>query len=72
MHRNLALEILSSTSESDYDEKSKVISNLLCKSVGIFDCIRDELSKWTPKPDRPFPELFDETYITLSKYVLNV
>lgn len=69
LHRNLARDMLQSTSfdSTDFDEKSKVIASLLTKAAGIFEHIsQSELSKWKPKPDTPLPEAMDETYLALS------
>ena len=67
MHRNAAHEMLASTSDSEYEEKSKFISSLLCKSAGVFEHVREELVKWLPKPEIVFAEFLDETYVALAK-----
>jgi len=65
MHRNAANELLVTTTETTYDENSKIISNLLCKSAGIFEYTRGQLLKWLPKPAGIFAEFVDETYVAL-------
>lgn len=70
------------TQLSEFDEKSKMIANHLCRAAGVFEHIRyniffntevifyireQQLSQWKVKPDVPLPEAMDETYIALSE-----
>jgi len=66
LHRNAAVEILLTTTDSDFEEKSKVIANLLCRAAGIFDFLRGEAGRWVVKPDPVFTEIKDDAISALS------
>jgi len=70
VHRNAAIEVLATTLESDYEEKSKIMSNFLCKSAGIFEFMKEAVASWLPKPEGAYAEFFDQTYIALASLSL--
>lgn len=62
------MELCQTTTDSDFDEKSKQVANLLCKAAGIFEFLRGEAGKWLAKPDPIFTELRDDILVALIKY----
>jgi len=65
-YRNAAQELHYSTSESNFEENSKVIADFLKKSASLFDMVKEQWASLYPKPDGSFPELLEQTYVALS------
>lgn len=65
-YRNAALELLAVTSDSNFEENSKVVADYLKKSASLFDMVKEQWNNIYPKPDGSFPELLEQTYDALS------
>lgn len=69
-HRNAAHDLLKNANvqDSDFEEQSKTIAQLLTKSAGVFDHIYcQQLSNWKVRPENvQLPELCDELYLAMS------
>eukprot|EP00026_Physarum_polycephalum_P009397 Phypoly_transcript_09520.p1 GENE.Phypoly_transcript_09520~~Phypoly_transcript_09520.p1 ORF type:complete len:375 (+),score=44.07 Phypoly_transcript_09520:156-1280(+) len=70
LHRNAAMDLSLTMTDSDFDEKSKQVANLLCTAAGIFEFLRGEAGMWLVKPDPLFTELKDDTLVALSSLSL--
>ena len=62
------MDLFLTMTDSDFDDKSKQVANLLCKAAGIFEFLRGEAGKWLVKPDPLFTELKDDTLVALARF----
>jgi len=65
-YRNAAFELHQTTSESNFEENSKVVADYLKKSASLFDMVKEQWTEFYPKPDTSFPEVLEQTYVALS------
>jgi len=66
LHRNAAVDLVMTMGDADFEEKSKLVANYLCRAAGVFEFLRGEAGRWLVKPDPLFTELKDETLSALA------